>query len=702
MAITLIQGDPVGTGRSGAAAVNFTQFVDYSPMLQTNDMIRFARLYINTPGASPGAGTQNGENAQWLDPDTRLPAEIPPGTGEIMFFWSWSRMRPSNPGFGRYVIRHNLPAEYALILSNDPSEVRREPGRIVFDIGHPVGNWYIRIQGPIGPMPANWYIEVVKESNESLLDDASLSSARRVFTPEYLSKLKNLAPSQIRFMNALSVNADVTTIDIEDLTPDTARWHRGRMPLSLVVALCNEVGAACWFNIWSKASNALIQHCAEYLRDNLAASLQVLPELGNENWNSDMRQTKYTRFVGMQRFATQGPGTVSVTEGSKAVVGVGTDFTAHFGAGLSRYIAIDGFAYEINTSNITSTSMSLLWDEAETTSTDAAYYYGSGYDSKDEEGYLLLATNCMQIFDAAFAATGQSDRLVKVLASQLANPGRSQKLLNPTYWVGAPDYVDPTTLFDALAINLYFGSKLLTPTETRNAVISLYNAGDTDGWRNLFNDILFDRHPTLSVSRNFNQVRSNLRETRNHTEAAGLRLIAYEGGSHVVHTPPVKSGDTEIIAAAHDWVASETAREVFEHWRDLHVRYLDGPVMQYRFGGTWDHVGHFALYPESTYPEYPRSEIIVAEKNQEAWWVPTHPPRWANIPAQTLAPGSTFDLTDWCSKNALSFAGQTHSGATLADGILTVGPSASGPQDYRFTASNAAGSSEVTVRIEVG
>jgi len=63
------------------------------------------------------------------------------------------------------------------------------------------------------------------------------------------------------------------------------------VPLSMQVALCNELNTDCWFNIPNLFTDASITAFATYVRDNLKLSLTAHFEYSNEVWNSGFAQS---------------------------------------------------------------------------------------------------------------------------------------------------------------------------------------------------------------------------------------------------------------------------------------------------------------------------------------------------------------------------------------------------------------------------
>ena len=75
------------------------------------------------------------------------------------------------------------------------------------------------------------------------------------------------------------------------------------VPLEIMVALANQVGADAWFNIPHQATPEFIREFATYIRDNLDPSLNVHVEYSNEVWNPTFNQFHFVNDEGLQFFA---------------------------------------------------------------------------------------------------------------------------------------------------------------------------------------------------------------------------------------------------------------------------------------------------------------------------------------------------------------------------------------------------------------
>lgn len=679
----------VGTpARKASPSQNTAGVADFEAPVQHIDIIASCRIYALAEGESTGADTHyRGPR----DAVTWLPGDIPAGKDKLVFLWAWGDFSAASPVWGTYVLRHNLPPPYTVTAPNMNSNAA---GRIVFDRPQ-TGNWTIELRGPEGPLPAGWYIEVMKTAHEAVFDDTARPPAERIFWPEALSVWQAMRPSEIRFMNGFRINDNITDTDVSDYPPDSARNFR-RMRFRDAVALCNYLNCAIWWCTPTNAGDAYIAYQARYVRDTLNKDLPVLIEHGNENWNAQFDQYSDSAATGMRVVGVRAPGTVTLLKGSDTLTATGVDLRPILGptgAAQANRVAVGDHGFWFDRDTVTeTTARTRFGTTAHKDLINVALYYASSSDEKSAEGYLVDAVNVLRIWREIFEETGEETRLTRVLGTQTANTGVTSRFLNDGFWRQAPGFVPTRRAADAVAVTSYWKNGF-----DRDTIRTLWDAGDTQGWREHFT--------TGALADIYGNIAHRLRAHRALAEPAGLRLICYEGGDHSISSATVSTDtdptDIAVLAAYEDWLTSPDALPVWEAWRDLHVRFCDGPVSNYRISGFWGRFGFWGTYRDSHEPDYPRITVLKQEVGADPWWLPDYPPRWAHIPDQTLAAGATLDLTDWCSKNARHFSGTGPGGVTPVDGSLTMPGTAQAGAAYTFTAANDAGSRDVRVRIAV-
>ncbi|MGH1578850.1 Ig-like domain-containing protein [Planktotalea sp.] len=126
-------------------------------------------------------------------------------------------------------------------------------------------------------------IQVVHE------DNLEAHAAGATFNPNWINLIDDARV--IRFMDWMDTNVDVNEPDIGSSTAWEDRPSVGDysystgVPVEVIVALGNQVGADIWVNIPHDATDDYIQQFAQYVMDNLDPELNVYVEYSNETWN---------------------------------------------------------------------------------------------------------------------------------------------------------------------------------------------------------------------------------------------------------------------------------------------------------------------------------------------------------------------------------------------------------------------------------
>ncbi len=109
------------------------------------------------------------------------------------------------------------------------------------------------------------------------------------FRPIFLERLKQF--SVLRFMDWQGTNfsplqhwEDRTRLSSQ--TWSTNFGEGGGAPLEIMIALCNETGAAPWFCMPHQADDDFVREFARQVRDQLAPEIPIYLEYSNEVWNN--------------------------------------------------------------------------------------------------------------------------------------------------------------------------------------------------------------------------------------------------------------------------------------------------------------------------------------------------------------------------------------------------------------------------------
>jgi hypothetical protein len=186
--------------------------------------------------------------------------------------------------------------------------------------------------------------------------------------------------------------------------------------------------------------------------------------------------------------------------------------------------------------------------------------------------YAHRALEVFRIFERVF---GGSERVVRVLSGQAVNVSRAQRLLGHTGVRGN---------IDAYAIAPYFG-----------------HSGELGAVEGVGHDELMAR-----LERSVDGVAAIVRANRDVASAAGVALVAYEGGQHVTNPP----GKPEFCARLN---RDQRMEALYERYLDLWSRETDGALMAvfadvsgYRQSGCWG----IAEYPGQPLTEAPKLRAV--------------------------------------------------------------------------------------------
>ncbi|PLL10752.1 hypothetical protein C0V75_18860 [Tabrizicola sp. TH137] len=230
------------------------------------------------------------------------------------------------------------------------------------------------------------------------------------------------------------------------------------------------------------------------------------------------------------------------------------------------------------------------------------------------------ATRDALIWEDVFGADATT-RLNNVLPTQTVNTWGTGILLNPQPWAKAePDsYLPPAAVFDSLALTTYFAGNIMSNEETRAELVARVQE-DPAAARRWLTEVLTDpaRPDTPATNRKV------LEEQKALAAAAGLDLLAYEGGQHLHHAwaiPGLTEADvqavTEFMTAyvRGPEMAALTATN-WDVWKDVG----DGPYMHFGDSGVGSKWGSFSLVDAPGIPN-PTAELLF-ERNRTTpnWW----------------------------------------------------------------------------------
>ena len=301
----------------------------------------------------------------------------------------------------------------------------------------------------------------------------ALHEAGVLFNPLWIEKIEDLR--LIRFMSWMDTNGSDISRWADRPLPGDASYAPWGAPVEIMVALANQIGADPWFTLPHLADDDYVRNFAQLVKERLDPRLKAHVEFSNEVWNRIFPQAVW---AAAQADARWGP-----------------------------------------------------------TDTGWAQYYG------------LRAAQVMDIWTQVFGAEAE-DRLVRVVSTHTGWPGMESEILEaPLAWLDLGRM--PRDSFDAYAVTGYFGYEMggeemaarlngWIEASERQAT----RAGEAQGLRRValreFVDLRrYDAaFAPLAEALRDGSLRQLVEDVFPYhaevAEAAGLQMIMYEGGPHLV------------------------------------------------------------------------------------------------------------------------------------------------------------------------
>ncbi|WP_224826743.1 calcium-binding protein [Cognatishimia sp. MH4019] len=231
-----------------------------------------------------------------------------------------------------------------------------------------------------------------------------------------------------------------------------------------------------------------------------------------------------------------------------------------------------------------------------------------------------LATEMATIWKDVFADDADS-RLVTVLGTFASNSFVSEQLIEAPLWLEhePEEYVDPSSVFDALGTTTYFGAGVIADPQVRSEFLTAIDDPEID-----INQYLFDMLGSHGPWHGLPDVAEELEAQSVIADQHDLSLIAYEGGQHVHHLFAVQDISDEEIASMQSalagFVRSDEMAQLYRDLWDIWSAASDGPFMQFTDVDSPTKFGSWGLY-DALDDESPRSNALAElNQNSSAWW----------------------------------------------------------------------------------
>ena len=262
---------PVGVGNADPTlSLGLNGFNDYSTEFPFLDLMKQAAPWFAfAPNAWASMQYPALDAGAYLD-QNGWPTEIPEGMAGIRT--NWALPQGIHPGSGNYVLTYE--GEGTIRMAGGVTS--SQPGRIEFSA---TGAFWMDITStdPNGTGDYIKNIRIVPAEYEALAD------VGEIFNPDFLAIVDDAR--QLRFMDWMQTNGSTQSEWADRPQVGDAMWTKTGVPLEIMVALANKVGAEPWFNMPHMATDEYVEQFATYVRDHLDPGLAANVEYSNETWN---------------------------------------------------------------------------------------------------------------------------------------------------------------------------------------------------------------------------------------------------------------------------------------------------------------------------------------------------------------------------------------------------------------------------------
>ncbi len=267
---------------------------DWSPQQPFLDVMKTARPWVgHLPGQWGGWEEAQLAAGGYLDAQG-WPTAIPPDLTGITTLILTDLAADAGAVAGRYLLTYQGTG--TLIVEGRAQVITTDPGRITFDYSPGEGAVLLTLTAtdPANPLRT---ITVVRE------DRAAALAAGEIFNPDWLDRIRGV--KLIRFMDWMATNNSTLAQAADRPRPDDYTWARNGVPMETMIALANTLNADPWFTMPHLADDGLIGALATLTRDTLNPALNAHVEFSNEIWNWQFTQAQWAEDQGKARWGDQ-------------------------------------------------------------------------------------------------------------------------------------------------------------------------------------------------------------------------------------------------------------------------------------------------------------------------------------------------------------------------------------------------------------
>ncbi len=400
------------------------------------------------------------------------PTKIPPQITGISTLILTDLPQDAGGVAGRYLLRYQ--GKGSIEVAGRAQGIETAPGSISFDYTPGDGAVFINITA-LDPADPIHRISVVQASRASLLDSGA------IFNPDWLARIRGV--KGVRFMDWMATNNSTLSQVADRPLPEDYSYARKGVPVEVMVALANELKADAWFTIPHLATDDFARKYAQVAHDQLNPNLRAQVEFSNEVWNWQFTQANWAEAQGKKRWGKEHTWVQYYALRASEVADIWREVFKDAPDRLVRII-----------------SMQTGWLGLESQILDAPEVVGEGAPPpfKSFDAYAVTG------YFSALLGSDKKFVAVKGWLKQSAEAAHDQAALNGLKGAEAEAYV---------AAHRFDLADKLAAKELRDGSVT----GDaTDSLKYVLTEIL-PYHAAIAADR-------------------GLKLMMYEGGSHVVGT----------------------------------------------------------------------------------------------------------------------------------------------------------------------
>ncbi len=279
----VIPAADVEPGALPALGMGLNGIADWSTQHPFINVMKTAREWIgHLPGQWGGMDANQMRALGVLDADG-WPQRMPEGVTHLESFVFTDQPTEATHLRGRYVLTYDGDGD--LQVGGRAKRVQYSPGeiRFTYEPGEGLVSISLREIDQADPIRN---IRIIRE------DHLTLDQAGVIFNPDWIARVKDLR--SVRFMDWMFTNGSpIARWDDRPRVTDYTYTAWG-VPLEVMIALANQIGADPWFNIPHMADDNYVRNFAQTLRDGLDPRLKAYVEYSNEVWNFVFPQAQWS------------------------------------------------------------------------------------------------------------------------------------------------------------------------------------------------------------------------------------------------------------------------------------------------------------------------------------------------------------------------------------------------------------------------